>query len=139
MKNISYEIAKKLVDAGFKKGDELGCPMSVAVIDAARDLVAFGKQDGAAQISIDLAMKKAFTAKSFNMPSDVVGSISSPGSPIYGIEGTDSRLVLFAGGIPLETSSGEVIGAIGVSGGPVDLDESVAQAVIEHFEQIREQ
>ena len=73
------------------------------------------------------------------MPSDVVGSISSPGSPIYGIEGTDSRLVLFAGGIPLETSSGEVIGAIGVSGGPVDLDESVAQAVIEHFEQIREQ
>ena len=72
--------------------------MSIAVIDAARDLVAFGRQDGAAQISIDLAMKKAFTAKSFNMPTDVVGSISTPGSPIYGIEGTDSRLVLFAGG-----------------------------------------
>ena len=113
--------------------------MSIAVIDAARDLVAFGRQDGAAQISIDLAMKKAFTAKSFNMPTDVVGSISTPGSPIYGIEGTDSRLVLFAGGIPLETSSGEIIGAIGVSGGPVDLDESVAAAVIEYFMKTEEE
>ena len=85
MKNISFEKAKELINAGFAKGDELGCPMSIAVIDAARDLVAFGRQDGAAQISIDLAMKKAFTAKSFNMPTDVVGSISTPGSPIYGL------------------------------------------------------
>ena len=139
MKNISFEKAKELINAGFAKGDELGCPMSIAVIDAARDLVAFGRQDGAAQISIDLAMKKAFTAKSFNMPTDVVGSISTPGSPIYGIEGTDSRLVLFAGGIPLETSSGEIIGAIGVSGGPVDLDESVAAAVIEYFMKTEEE
>ena len=135
MKNISFEKAKELINAGFAKGDELGCPMSIAVIDAARDLVAFGRQDGAAQIS----MKKAFTAKSFNMPTDVVGSISTPGSPIYGIEGTDSRLVLFAGGIPLETSSGEIIGAIGVSGGPVDLDESVAAAVIEYFMKTEEE
>lgn len=134
MESVSYETAEKLIQAGFAKGVELECPMSVAVIDGARDLVAFGRQDGAAQISIDLAIKKAYTAKSFDMPTDIVGSIAGPGSPIYGIEGTDPRLVLFGGGIPLTARSGDVVGAIGVSGGPVEVDEKVAAAVVQCFE-----
>ena len=138
MENVSYGTAEQLVHAGFAKGVELECPMSVAVIDAGRDLVAFGRQDGAAQISIDLAIKKAYTAKSFNMPTEVVGSIAGPGSPIYGVEGTDPRLVLFGGGIPLVAPSGDVIGAIGVSGGPVEVDEEVAAAVVECFEGMKE-
>ena len=105
MKNVSHATAEQLIQAGFAKGVEMECPVSVAVIDAARDLVAFGRQDGAVQISIDLAIKKAYTAKSFDLPTDVVGSIAGPGSPIYGIEGTDPRLVLFGGGIPLRESS----------------------------------
>jgi uncharacterized protein GlcG (DUF336 family) len=136
MKNVSHATAEKLIQAGFAKGVELECPMSVAVIDTARDLVAFGRQDGGVQISIDLAIKKAYTAKSFDLPTDVVGSIAGPGSPIYGIEGTDPRLVLFGGGIPLRGRSGDVVGAIGVSGGPVEVDEQVAAAVVQCFERI---
>jgi len=134
MKNVSHATAEQLIQAGFAKGVEMECPVSVAVIDAARDLVAFGRQDGAVQISIDLAIKKAYTAKSFDLPTDVVGSIAGPGSPIYGIQGTDPRLVLFGGGIPLRERSGDVVGAIGVSGGPVEVDEEVAAAVVQCFE-----
>ena len=53
---------------------------------------------------------------------------AQPGASLYGIEATDpGRIVVFAGGIPLK-DGGEVIGAIGVSGGTVDQDQEVAEA-----------
>ena len=55
MSRLTYEAAKAIVAAGLAKGAELGIPMSVAVVDESRELLAFGRQDGAALVSIDLA------------------------------------------------------------------------------------
>ena len=62
------------------------------------------------------------------MPTADLTPMVQPGQPLYGIEtSNEGHLVVFGGGIPLDTS-GTIIGAIGVSGGTVDQDVEVAQA-----------
>ncbi len=53
---------------------------------------------------------------------------SQPGGQFYGIqESNKGRVIIFAGGVPLERD-GEVVGAVGVSGGDGDQDTKVAEA-----------
>ena len=133
MSRLTYEAAKAIVAAGLAKGAELGIPMSVAVVDESRELVAFGRQDGAALVSIDLAVKKAFTAKSFDLDTAVIGSWTLPGEPIFGFQSSDTRFVTFGGGLPLAGSDEKVVGAVGASGGPVEVDVQVAEAAAAAF------
>jgi uncharacterized protein GlcG (DUF336 family) len=84
--------------------------------------------DGAWLGSIDIAVKKARTARWFDMNTGDIGALSQPGGPLYNIEVSNGGLISFPGGIPLANGNGEVIGAIGVSGSTVDNDHAVASA-----------
>lgn len=107
--------------------------MNIAVVDAGGNLVSHVRMDGAWLGSIDIAMGKAFTARAFDMPTKDLGGESQSGGSLFGINTTnDGRIVIFAGGIPLE-SEGRVVGAIGVSGGTVDQDQEVAGAGVAAF------
>ncbi|UCD31049.1 MAG: heme-binding protein, partial [Desulfobacterales bacterium] len=60
-----------------------------------------------------------------------VGKLAQPGEPLYGIQHThDGKIVLFGGGLPLRLS-GNVVGAVGISGGTVEEDIQIAEAVVE--------
>ena len=63
---ISSEAARRAIDAGAQRAVEIGVPMSIAVIDAGRDLVAFLRMDGALLGSIEIAQAKAYTARTVN-------------------------------------------------------------------------
>lgn len=78
--------------------------------------------------SIDIAIKKAKTARFFNMNTGEIGKLSQPGGPLYNIEHSNSGLISFPGGIPLKNAGSEIIGAIGVSGDSVEKDQIVAEA-----------
>ena len=95
--------------------------MDIAVVDAGANLKAFARMDGAWLGSIDIAQKKARTARWFDMPTGNLGGLSQPGGSLYNIEHSN-------GGLPLKNSAGEVIGAIGVSGSAVEDDHAVAEA-----------
>lgn len=62
------------------------------------------------------------------MPTRDLGKAAQPGAELYGIEATNGGLAIFAGGVLLVNRSGVIVGSIGVSGGSVDEDESVAKA-----------
>jgi uncharacterized protein GlcG (DUF336 family) len=81
--------------------------------------------DGAWLGSIDIALKKARTARYFDLPTGDLGGLSQPGGPLFGIEVSNGGLITFPGGIPLRNTSGEVIG---VSGSTVENDHAVAEA-----------
>jgi uncharacterized protein GlcG (DUF336 family) len=98
------------------------------VVDAGGNLKAFRRMDGAWLGSIDIALKKARTARYFDMPTGDLGEMSQPGGPLFNIEVSNGGLITFPGGIPLRNSSGEVAGAIGVSGSTVENDQAVAEA-----------
>jgi len=98
--------------------------MNIAVVDAGANLVAFARMDGAWLGSLDIAIKKAKTARYFDMNTGMIGDLSQPGGPLYNIEHSNGGLVSFSGGL----GNGEIIGAIGVSGATVAQDLDVVFA-----------
>jgi uncharacterized protein GlcG (DUF336 family) len=111
----------------------MGVAMNIAVVDEGNNLVAFQRMDGAWLGSIDIAQGKAYTARAFNMSTQDLAPLCQPGEALFGIHASnEGRLIIFSGGIPLERS-GEVVGAIGVSGGAVEQDQAVAEAGAEAF------
>jgi uncharacterized protein GlcG (DUF336 family) len=120
--------AQAVVAAATAKAAEMNVSMNVAVLDAGGHLKAFLRMDGAVVGSIDVAMKKAKTAVLFEANSETVWDYCKPGAPAPGLELTNGVLATFAGGIPLRATDGEVLGAIGISGGAVTQDAQVAKA-----------
>lgn len=130
---VSLDAAMRVVDAARAKAEEIGVPMDIAVVDAGNNLTAFARMDDAWLGSIDIAQNKAYTARSFDMSTKDLAPLAQPNQPLYGIEASnDGNLIVFAGGIPL-TDDGEVVGAIGVSGGSVEQDHEVAEAGVAAF------
>jgi uncharacterized protein GlcG (DUF336 family) len=127
-KDITLEQAHAITRAAFEKAGQINTKMDIAVVDAGGNLKSFIRMDGAWLGSIDIAQKKARTARYFDMPSGEIGKLSQPGGPLYNIEHSNGGLITFPGGIPLKTSDGTIIGAIGVSGSTVENDHTVAEA-----------
>jgi len=128
MSDISLEQARAAVDVAVEKSKELNLKMDIAVVDGGANLKAFVRMDGAWLGSIDIAIKKARTARFFDMNTGEIGKLSQPGGSLYNIEHSNDGLITFPGGVPIKNSSGEVIGAIGVSGSTVENDRTVAEA-----------
>ena len=127
-KDISMQQAMSLMSAAAQKASSMNLKMDIAIVDAGGNLKSFVRMDGAWLGSIDIAIKKAKTARYFDMPTGEIGKLSQPGGPLYNIEVSNGGLISFPGGIPIKTSDGAVIGAIGVSGSTVENDHAVAEA-----------
>lgn len=128
MNDITLERARTVLEAALGRAEKIGVKMNIAVVDAGANLKAFHRMDGAWLGSIDVAIKKARTARFFDMPTGELGKLSQPGKDLYGIEHSNGGLITFPGGVPLKDGSGAVVGAIGVSGGGIDQDHDVASA-----------
>lgn len=128
MSDISLEQAQKVLAAALKKSQEMGVKMDIAVVDAGANLKAFARMDDAWLGSIDIAIRKAKTARFFDMNTGEIGKLSQPGGPLYHIEHSNGGLISFPGGVPLKNAEGRIIGAIGVSGSTVEDDHAVALA-----------
>ena len=126
--NITLEQAEKAIAAAKAKATELKTLMNIAIVDAGTNLVAFAHMDEAWLGSIDISQKKARTARYFNMPTGEIGKLSQPGGSLYNIEHSNGGLISFPGGLVIKNNSGEIIGAIGVSGDSVENDHAVATA-----------
>ena len=126
--DIDLEAAQRAVAAAIKKAEELGCKMNIAVVDAGANLKAFARMENAWLGSIDISIKKAKTARFFDMPTGAIGNLSQPGGSLYNIEHSNGGLITFPGGVPLQNANGAVVGGIGVSGSTVENDHAVASA-----------
>lgn len=128
MSDITVQQARAAIDAARAKAATLNCKMNIAIVDAGGNLKAFLRMDGAWLGSIDIAQKKARTARFFDMPTGDVGKLSQPGGSLYGIEHSNGGLITFPGGLPIKDRTNAIIGGIGVSGDAVENDHAVAQA-----------
>jgi uncharacterized protein GlcG (DUF336 family) len=130
---ISLEAARKVIQAGEEKARDIGQPMNIAVVDAGANLVAFERMEGAWIGSIDIAINKAFTARAFDIETKALGENSQSGDQFFGIHASNhGRVMVFAGGVPLK-HKGQVVGAVGVSGGMGKQDQAVAEAAAAAF------
>jgi uncharacterized protein GlcG (DUF336 family) len=128
LSDITATQAQQVLDKAVSKAKELQTKMDIAIVDAGANLKAFLRMDGAWLGSIDISLKKARTARFFDMNSGEIGKLSQPGGPLYNIEISNGGLISFPGGVVLKNGQGEILGAIGVSGSSVENDHAVADA-----------
>ncbi|QXP73978.1 heme-binding protein [Tenacibaculum sp. AHE15PA] len=126
--NITLEQAEKIIAAAKSKSVAIDTKMNIAVVDAGANLVAFARMDGAWLGSLDISIKKAKTARFFDMNTGIIGELSQPGAPLYNIEHSNNGLITFPGGVLVKDADGTIIGAVGVSGSSVENDHIVADA-----------
>src|SRR5213593_1962994 len=125
---VTLKEARSVIAAAEKKAAEIGQPMNIAVADAGGNLVAHVRMDGAWIGSIDISIKKAYTSRAFDISTKDLATHSQSGGQFFGIYASnDGKVMIFAGGIPLQ-KNGKVVGAIGVSGGSGEQDHAVAEA-----------
>lgn len=129
-KNISLALANKMLEAALEKGQELGIPFSIAIVDKPGNLKAFNAMDGAPVLSLEIAQNKAFSAAAYNRAThEWYDRLKDDPPLLHGIVHTP-RLVIFGGGYPIKINN-ELIGGIGVSGGHYSHDMQVCQAALE--------
>lgn len=120
--------ARRIIAAAEKKAEQIGQPMNIAVADAGGNLISHVRMDGAWLGSIDISIKKAYTSRAFDISTKDLAKHSQSGKQFFGIHASnDGKIMVFAGGVPLK-KNGQVVGAIGVSGGSGTQDHAVAEA-----------
>lgn len=124
--SITLACAKQLAQQAEIKAQEINVPMTIAVLDASCNLVLHQRMEDALQTSIHVALNKAYSAVSFKVPTYQLASLMQPGAELYGIQHTDPRLICFGGGFPIWLNN-KLVGGLGVAGGTVAEDMSVAQ------------
>jgi uncharacterized protein GlcG (DUF336 family) len=125
---ITFEAARAVLDAAAEHARSLGVSVCIAVADRAGHLVAFARLDGAPLLSAQIAQDKAYSVAAFGgVPThEWWNMIADEPSLLHGIVKTD-RLIVFGGGVPVR-AEGELIGAVGVSGGSAQQDQAIAEA-----------
>ena len=130
---LNWEGTNRILQAAVKKAQEMGIPMSIAVMDEGGHLLGFARTDEGKIHNIRVAHAKARAAASNRLPT---GKISSSGNPVNDhmaialplAAGTD-MYVTFAGGLPIILEN-QCVGGVGVSGGTGEQDAEVAKAGI---------
>src|ERR1700730_16033389 len=124
--SVSLDDAQRMVAAGRAKADEISSPSNIA--DVGGNLATHIRMDGAWIGSVDISINKAFTARAFDISTEELAADAGPGGQFYGIHVSNGgRVMIFAGGIPLQRD-GQIVGAVGVSGGSGKQDQTVAEA-----------
>ncbi len=132
---LSLAEVLKATDECIKAAVSIGVPMVIAFVDSGGNLKSLQRMDGSLLGSIDIAMNKAYTAVALQMPTHELKQKAEPQQELFGISATNGgRIVTFGGGYPVY-KEGVLCGAVGVSGGSVAQDMTVAQAAIKALAQ----
>jgi glc operon protein GlcG len=124
---LTFDTAKKMIDAAMAEAKKQGLLMAIAVADAGGNLVAFGRMDNVMLAGIHIAMDKAYTAAYGKLPTQVWRDLVQGGIlPSLFIH---QRWIAFPGGFPL-IKGRQLLGGIGCSGATAHGDTSVARAAL---------
>jgi glc operon protein GlcG len=123
-KVLTLQAAKAILAAAEAEARKNNWNLSIAVVDAHGELLAFERMDDAAYTTVAIAQGKALTAARFKRPTKSLDSSVTAGRV---------QLMAFPGLIPVEGGvpimvNGKVLGAVGASGAASSQDAQVAKA-----------
>jgi uncharacterized protein GlcG (DUF336 family) len=126
-RHLSLDLALSLLARVREEAETRDLSLAAAVVDTAGHVLASQRMDGTALGAMQLALGKAYTAAAWATPSGEFAQSTQPGGDDWGWNTTDARIVVYPGGIPLLVD-GEIVGAIGASGGTAAEDEECVMA-----------
>lgn len=126
--SVSTALAQRIIAEAEAKAREIGLHIATAVVDESGVLKAFSRMDGAPLVAVNICQKKALTAVGFGMPTGQPWYEFVKDDPILmnGFPSIDN-FTMFGGGLPIYVG-GQLVGALGVSGGHYAKDEQCAKA-----------
>lgn len=127
---LNRKLSLQMIEAGIAKAEEIGVPMVLAVVDQGGHLLELSRMDNALLVSLTLAVNKASSAVSVRMPTHELARLAQPGQQLFDITSNVPNLTTVGGGFPIQIDAA-VVGGVGVSGGSVEQDITVAQAMLE--------
>lgn len=116
--------ANRMVQAAIAEAERIKIKLSVSVCDAGGHLLAFNRMEGAIFISAVAAQGKAVGAVGFGRDSSAIPADSPVIQAIMATQG--GRIIPAQGALPI-IQNGDVVGAIGGSGGTAQQDEDCAR------------
>lgn len=119
-------IAQNILQRSQEIARREGYNVCISIVDASALPVAFFRMEDTIPGAIDIAVKKARTAALFRTDSVLLGEQARPGGSTYTLEATNDGLIGFAGGVVIYDESGKVIGGLGISGAPSEVDQVIA-------------
>lgn len=133
MSALTSSQALGLIAAAFATARDKGYkPMGVVVVDAAGQIKAAARADGASALRIDIATGKACAAAGMGVSSRVLTQRAKdlPAFMISLASASSQKFLPQTGAVLIKDAGGEVIGAAGASGGTGDEDEAICIAGI---------
>lgn len=134
---LGLEEARTVVETILEEASKRGLIMAGAVVDAGGDLVYLARMDGASALNARMSHHKAYTAVKWQQDTRAIKErlfdmslgdnrreITWFGDPMY---------TPVWGGILLKSSAGAILGALGESGAPAEVDEEIGRAAAEVF------
>jgi uncharacterized protein GlcG (DUF336 family) len=132
--SLTLQQAQTIIDAALKKSKEAGYqPMGIAVLDAAGHLKAFASEDGASMFRFDVARAKAWGAVGMGVASRKLAERAkdNPNFFVALAATADGRFLPQTGAVVIRDASGQLLGAVGASGGTGDEDEAICIAGVQ--------
>ncbi len=133
MSRLTLAQAATIVDAALAKGRAMKFePLTVVVLDAGGHVVALKREDGSGILRVEIATGKAYGALGFGFGSRELFE-RSKAQPVFMsalAAVAQGKFVPVPSGVLIRAASGEVIGAVGISGDNSDNDEIAALAGI---------
>lgn len=128
-RNISLQLALQMAQSAMTACKADGYDVSAAVVDRAGDLKVLLRADTANPHNADLARRKAYTSRTFKVPSMDVAKRTNGATDLSG-QRFLVDIIPLGGGVPINVGN-DTIGALGISGSPTqEADEKCANAAL---------
>jgi len=129
-RNISLPLALSIANAAMAACKADGYDVTAAVVDRAGDLKVLLRADTANPHNADLARRKAYTSRTFKVPSMEVAKRTNGPTDLSG-QRFLVDIIPLGGGVPINVGN-DTIGALGISGSPTqEADEKCANAALQ--------
>jgi len=125
-KDLSLAIAMTIAQTAMEKCTAQGYGVAVVVVDRAGDTIVALRGDKASPHTMENARRKAYTARTFRIPTSQYAEKYAESDPVVHQQVTLPNVIAIPGGLPIKAGD-EVIGGVGLSGTP-GVDEPCVQA-----------
>ncbi|MEM5313030.1 heme-binding protein [Paraburkholderia sp. JHI869] len=128
MESLTLDQAKRAVDTALAAARREGFkPMAVVVLDESGQLKSMAREDGATPLRVDIAHGKAAAAFGMGVASRTLHERASANPVFFNAiaPAAGGKFIPQTGAVVIVAPSGQVLGAIGASGGTGDEDEAI--------------
>src|SRR5687767_7625749 len=129
---IPGEKAIQMVRNAHTQATQLDIAVTAVVVDESGRMVALGRMDRARPITVEMALNKAYTAASFQQPTNELAGVAGQAWFQSLVVSSNGRITAGSGAVPI-VEGGRVVGAVAVAGGTDEQDQRCCEAALASY------